>query len=112
MNLNETVIDGTLKPDATLELDWKPDLPPDRVKVVLRQEAELQPPLEDWWHFMRRSRQELGAAGASFLNESEVHAHIEWLREADPIDIQTLAQFRPNSTMPDAGWWLGQLSSP
>jgi hypothetical protein len=27
-------------------------------------------------------------------------------------DIQTLAQFRPNPTMPDAAWWLGLLSSP
>jgi hypothetical protein len=27
-------------------------------------------------------------------------------------DIQTLAQFRPNPTMPEAVWWLGQVSSP
>jgi len=26
-------------------------------------------------------------------------------------DIQTLAQFRPNATMPQAAWWLNQLSS-
>jgi hypothetical protein len=27
-------------------------------------------------------------------------------------DIQTLAQFRPNPTMPDAKWWIQQLPSP
>jgi hypothetical protein len=27
-------------------------------------------------------------------------------------DIQTLAQFRPNPSMPDAAWWLNSLSSP
>jgi hypothetical protein len=27
-------------------------------------------------------------------------------------DIQTLAQFRPNPTMPEATWWLQQLSTP
>jgi hypothetical protein len=86
MILNETVIEGTLKPDGTLELDQKPDLPPGRVKVVLRQEAASQPPLEDWWQFMRRSRHELEASGARFMNESDVNAHIEWLREGDPID--------------------------
>jgi hypothetical protein len=26
-------------------------------------------------------------------------------------DIQRLAQFRPNSTMPESSWWLKQLSS-
>ncbi len=27
-------------------------------------------------------------------------------------DIQTLAQFRPNSTMPESNWWTGQTASP
>jgi hypothetical protein len=40
----ETVIEGTLKPDGTLELDQKPNLPPGRVKVVVRQEGEPKPP--------------------------------------------------------------------
>jgi hypothetical protein len=44
MSLTETVIEGTLKPDGTLELDEKPNLPPGRVKVVLRQMAEPNPP--------------------------------------------------------------------
>jgi len=26
-------------------------------------------------------------------------------------DIQRLAQFRPNSTMPESAWWFNQLSS-
>jgi hypothetical protein len=86
MILDEIVIEGTLKPDGTLELDQKPNLPPGRVKVVLRQASESQPPLEDWWQFMRRSRRELEASGASFMNESEVKAHIDWLREGDPLD--------------------------
>lgn len=86
MSLNETVIEGTLKPDGTLVLDEKPNLPPGRVTVVLRQEAEVKPPQEDWWQYMQRSRRELEAAGAKFMNEAEVKAHIEWLREGDPID--------------------------
>jgi hypothetical protein len=41
MSLTETIVQGTLKPDGTLELDRKPDLPPGRVTVVLRQAADL-----------------------------------------------------------------------
>ena len=46
MSLIETVIKGTLKPDGTLELDAKPNLPAGRVKVVLRQETEEARPAE------------------------------------------------------------------
>ena len=44
MSLIEAVVEGTLKPDGTLELDEKPKLPPGRVKVVLWQEAEPKSP--------------------------------------------------------------------
>jgi len=27
-------------------------------------------------------------------------------------DIQTLAQFRPNATMPESAWWLQQVPAP
>ena len=83
---DEVVVAGTLKPDGTLELDQKPSLPPGRVTVVLRQEAEPTPVKEDWWQFMQRARRELEAAGHRFMNEEEVNAHIEWLREGDRID--------------------------
>ncbi len=86
MILNEIVVKGTLTPDGTLELDQKPNLPPGRVTVLLRQEAESEPTPEDWWRFMCRSRRELEASGASFMNESDVNEHIEWLREEAPID--------------------------
>jgi hypothetical protein len=86
MSLQEIVVAGTLKPDGTLELDEKPALPPGRVTVVLRQEAEAAPPEEDWWQFLQRTRRELEAAGHRFMNEEEVNAHIEWLRQGDPID--------------------------
>jgi hypothetical protein len=86
MNLHEVVVEGTLKPDGTLELDHKPNLSPGRVTVVLRQESGPTPPNEDWWQFMQRARRELEAAGSHFMNEEEVNAHIEWLREGDRID--------------------------
>src|SRR5438309_1850167 len=54
MSLTETVIEGTLKPDGTLELDEKPNLPPGRVKVVLRQEVKIALPNDDpFWQRMQ-----------------------------------------------------------
>ncbi len=36
MNPVQVVLEGTLKPDGTLELDQKPGLPPGRVRVLLQ----------------------------------------------------------------------------
>src|SRR5438445_12773564 len=80
MSLNEVVIEGTLKPDGTLELDQKPNLSPGRVKIVLRQEAQ-QRPQEGWWPYMQRVRAEREAAGYHFINEAEMQAHLLWLRD-------------------------------
>ncbi len=44
MSLSEDVIEGTLKPDGTLELDQKPTLSPGRVTVVLRRDAAVKQP--------------------------------------------------------------------
>jgi hypothetical protein len=86
MTPNEVILEGTIKSDGTLELNQKPKLPPGRVTVVLRQDAQSAPPAEDWWQFMQRTRRELEAAGSDFMNQEEVEAHIDWLREGDRID--------------------------
>jgi hypothetical protein len=87
MSLSEVVVEGILKPDGTLELDQKPNLPPGRVTVVLRQEPQAPaPPKEDWWEYLQRIRAEREAAGYPFMNEAEMNAYVEWLREEDPID--------------------------
>lgn len=86
MNTIETTIEGTLQPDGTLVLDGKPDLLPGRVTVVLRQEAKAPPPEEDWWQFLLAARKRIEEAGCRFMNDEEVQAHIEWLREGDQID--------------------------
>ena len=80
------MIEGTLKPDGTLELDTKPSLSPGRVTVVLRQK-EKKPPLKDnWFECLQAIRGKREAEGYPFMNEVELNAHIEWLREGDRID--------------------------
>ena len=87
MSRTETVLEGTLKPDGTLELDEKPKLSPGRVTVVLRQESEPTSAKEGWWPYMQRVRVEREAAGYHFLTEAEMEAHLQWLRDdEDRID--------------------------
>jgi hypothetical protein len=86
MSLSEIVVEGTLKPDGTLELDQKPSLSPGRVTVILRQKSKPTAQ-EGWWPYMQRVRAEREAAAYHFLNEAEMEAHIQRLREdEDRID--------------------------
>jgi hypothetical protein len=86
MSLTEITVEGTLKADGTLELDHKPNLPPGRVKVVVRQEIEMPPPQEDWFQFLQNARKKMEEAGCHFMDDQEITAQIEWLREGDRID--------------------------
>jgi hypothetical protein len=81
MRRSETVIEGTLKPDGTLELDEKPNLAPGRVTIVLRQESEPTSAKEGWWPYMQRVRAEREATGYPFLNEAEMADRLLWLRD-------------------------------
>ena len=54
MSLHEVMIEGTLQPDGTLQLDSKPSLPPGRITVVLRQVSEPVLPNDDpFWQRMQ-----------------------------------------------------------
>jgi hypothetical protein len=88
MSVTETVVEGTLKPDGTLELDQKPSLAPGRVTVFLqRHEASPASPVqEDWFQHLQRIRSRREAAGYPFMNEAEATAHLDWLRQNDRID--------------------------
>jgi hypothetical protein len=84
MSQTEIVVQGTLNPDGTLQLDQKPNLSPGRVTVILRKVSEAAaPPQEDWLQHLQRIRTKREAEGYPFLNEEELNAHIEWLREGD-----------------------------
>ncbi len=54
MNFTETILAGTIQADGTLVLDGKPSLPPGRVQVVVRPEAEMTLPKDDpFWQRMQ-----------------------------------------------------------
>jgi len=55
MSQNETVLARTLKPDGTLELDEKPNLPPGRVQVIVHRLPESRAG-DPFWQRMQAIR--------------------------------------------------------
>ena len=54
MSLQEVLIEGTLQPDGTLQLDRKPNLAPGRITVILRQATAPELPTDDpFWQRMQ-----------------------------------------------------------
>jgi hypothetical protein len=81
MSANLVVVKGFVKPDGTLELEGQPDLPVGPVEVVLRALATPPASEEGWWPYMQRIRAEREAAGYHFMNEAQMQAHLDWLRD-------------------------------
>jgi hypothetical protein len=86
MSLTEVTVEGTLRPDGTVALDERPALPPGRVTVVLRPAKAAPAAQEDWFQYMLNARKQMEDAGSHFMDDAELKAHIEWLREGDRID--------------------------
>jgi hypothetical protein len=68
MSLSEVIIEGTLQPDGTLQLDQKPNVAPGRVKVILQPaqvSAARQGGLVDTIDEIHRGQQARGFSGRS-----------------------------------------------
>jgi hypothetical protein len=63
MSLNTVVVQGTLKPDGTLELDTKPALAPSRVHVTLQPVLSGSPPTRGLAHTIEEIRRYQQARG-------------------------------------------------
>ena len=74
---------GTVRPDGTLELHEKLNVPPGQVRVRVEPVAAASPPAEGLVEFLDRMRGEAAAAGSHFMNDEEVTAWIEELRSED-----------------------------
>lgn len=97
MSLGEIVIKGTLKPDGTLELDAKPNLPAGRVTVVLRSEAsgKSSPPLDDaFFQMMERIWAGQKARGHVPRSKEEIDAELRQLRDDAEAEMQATERFQ------------------
>jgi hypothetical protein len=80
MSLSEVVVEGTLKPDGTLELDQKPNLAPGRVQVIVQALPEL-PDGDPFWDMMKSIWVEQKARGHVPRSVEEVEAERREMRE-------------------------------
>jgi hypothetical protein len=82
MSLTEVVVQGTLKPDGTLELDQRPNMTPGRVTVVLRQESVPELPQGDpFWQRMQAIWDAQKARGHVPRSVEEVEAERRQVRD-------------------------------
>jgi hypothetical protein len=80
MSLSEVVVEGTLKPDGTLELDQKPNLAPGRVQVIVQALPQL-PDGDPFWDMMKSIWAEQKARGHVPRSVEEVEAERREMRE-------------------------------
>lgn len=80
MIFSEVVIEGTLKPDGTLELDQKPNLAPGRVQVIVKTLTEL-PDGDPFWDMMKSIWVEQKGRGHVPRSVDEVEAERREMRE-------------------------------
>lgn len=81
MNASQIILQGTVRPDGTLELPGKLNLPPGQVRVTVEVMNSPEATSEDWFHYLRRARAERESQGASFRSREEIDAEINMLRD-------------------------------
>src|SRR5262249_1254459 len=75
------VMRGTVKPDGTLELEGKTNLPPGRVRVTMSVVPEQPEAREDVLTVLERIRAEREALGMTPRSAEEIDAGINGLRD-------------------------------
>lgn len=91
MSLDTVIVQGTLKPDGSLELDEKPTLIPGRVQVILQPLSNAPAPsggLAETIEEIRRYQQAQGYAGRT----AEEWADVEALHRADEDEYERRMQ--------------------
>lgn len=86
MNITEIVVEGTLKPDGTLELDQKPNLPPGRVTVRMQPLIAL-PEGDPFFEMLREIWATRSQAGLAPCSVEDIEAQRRQLREDSEQEI-------------------------
>jgi hypothetical protein len=96
MSAGHVVVEGTLKPDGSLELDSKPNLPPGRVQLIVQPLPEL-PNDDPFWQMMQRIWADRKAAALTPRSTEEVEAARRALRDDIEADIDKAVQLQEES---------------
>ncbi|MFI5459671.1 MAG: hypothetical protein ACHRXM_29960 [Isosphaerales bacterium] len=77
------ILTGEVDRDGKLLVELPGDVLPGPVEVTVRPLPTPEPAREDWFQFLLNARGRMDAAGCHFMNEAEVQAYVEELREDD-----------------------------
>jgi hypothetical protein len=98
VSATHVVVEGTLKPDGSLELDSKLDLPPGRVQLIVQPLPEL-PKDDPFWQMMDGIWAAQKARGHVPRTKEEIDAEIRVMREEAEEEMQEVERlqedFRP-----------------
>ena len=83
MNATQVLVQGTLRPDGTLELIETPALPAGPVEVLIRAQPLANGTVETWWQYLQHARAELLAQGHTFREREEIDAERTRPRQGD-----------------------------
>ena len=83
MSMAEEIIEGTIKPDGTLELDHQPGLTPGRVVVTVRAKATSPSPRVGLAEVVEQIRQDQQARGFAGLTAQEMAVEEAARRQED-----------------------------
>jgi hypothetical protein len=92
------VVQGTLKPDGTLELDQKVDLPAGRVQVTVQPLPEQAD--DPFWQRMRAAWERQKASGHAPRTREEIDAAVEALREEAEEEVREAEQLHERCRPP------------
>jgi hypothetical protein len=93
MNSEAVVVEGTVKPDGTLEVTQKVDLPAGRVHVTVQPVAEPVQP-DRFWRMMESIWAAQLASGRPSRTREEIDAEIEAFRDESEEEMQAVERLQ------------------
>jgi hypothetical protein len=89
MSATHVVVEGTVNPDGSLELDSKLELPPGRVQLIVQPLPEL--PVDDpFWQMMKGIWAARKARGQVPRTKEEIDAEIDTMRQESGEKMQDI----------------------
>jgi hypothetical protein len=103
MSLDEVIIEGTLKPDGTLDLDQKPSLSPGRVRVILQPASAGLPRQRGLADVIDEIRQGQQARGFQGRSAKEIEAGLQEGEEEYERRTQAARSQEQSGPLPGSG---------
>jgi hypothetical protein len=93
MSATQVVIEGTVKPDGSLELDRKLDLPPGRVQLIVEPLPDL-PKDDPFWQMMEGIWAAQKSRGHVSRTKEEIDAEIRLMRDEAEEEVQEVERLQ------------------